>query len=63
MEVRAEISGVYAGLGNLVVMYILCPAVTSISLSPNFTCDTKHFKICNTKMILDINNNLYNYYW
>ena len=37
MEVRAEISGVYTGLGSLVVMYRPKPSITSHSLSPTFT--------------------------
>lgn len=45
IEVRAEISGVYAGLGSFVVIYILWPAVTSISLSPSFTLKFYSFKV------------------
>ena len=37
MLVRALISGVYVGLGSLVVMYSMKPFITSTSLSPTLT--------------------------
>lgn len=37
MDVLALISGEYAGLGSLVVIYSINPGITSFSLSPTTT--------------------------
>lgn len=61
MEVRAEISGVYAGLGSFVVMYILWPAVTSISLSPSLTYNSQNNLIISCFIHIIYYKNIYVY--